>query len=48
MAKNGKKWQKMVLKWPFMRRKFPALFLQNCKNTEMKIFLFYVIAFEKK
>ena len=44
-------WQKiclkMVLKWPFMRRKFSALFLQNCKKKDMKIFLFFVVSFAK-
>ena len=24
----AKKWQKMVIKWPFMSRKFPVFFLQ--------------------
>ena len=43
----AKKWPKKFLKWPFMRHKFLALFLQNCKNTDMKIVLFYVVAFEK-
>ena len=36
----------MVLKWPFMRHKFSAFVLQNGKNTEMKPFVFFVIAFD--
>ena len=36
----------MVLKWPFMRQKISKMFLQNCKNPDTKIFVFYVIAFD--
>ena len=41
----GKKWPKMVIKWPFMSHKFLNFFLTKLKKLEAKK-MFYDIVFD--
>ena len=41
----GKKWPKMVIKWPFMSHKFSLFFLTKLKKTGRKK-MFYDIVFD--